>query len=124
MIKPSLKDMKRNYRDYILELANGERAILVDHDNEIKVLELYEAECNPTFWETYVDTLDRLYEDDYSDYKIVKIYMVENEREYLYHILTANSDIKWDWVKSQPVEMTLSEVCKALGKDIKIIKEI
>lgn len=123
MDKPSLKDMKRNYRDYILELANGERAILVDSNNEIKVLELYEAERTPNFWDTYVDTLDRLYDDDYSEYKIVKIYMVENERDYLYHILTANSDIKWDWVKSQPVEMTLSEVCKALGKDIKIIKE-
>jgi hypothetical protein len=123
MTKPSLKEMKRNYRDYILELANGERAILVDADGEIKVLELYEADRTPTFWDTYVDTLDGLYDDEYSDYKIIKIYMVENEREYLYHILTANSDIKWDWTKSQPVEMTLSEVCKALGKDIKIIKE-
>lgn len=123
MTKPSLKDMKRNYRDYILELANGERAILVDDNNEIRVLELYEAECTPTFWNTYVDTLDTLYDYPNSKYEIVKIYMVENEREYLYHILTANSDIEWDWVKSQPVEMTLSEVCKALGKDIKIIKE-
>lgn len=123
MTKPSLKEMKRNYRDYILELANGERAILVDHNNEIKVLELYEAEKRVTMFDAYVDTLDRLYDDDYSEYAIVKIYMVENEREYLYHILTANSDIEWDWVKSQPVEMTLSEVCKALGKDIKIIKE-
>lgn len=123
MTKPSLKDMKRNYRDYILELANGERAILVDNNNEIKVLELYEAEDYSNCWDTYVDTLDRLYNDNYSEYAIVKIYMVENEREYLYHILTANSDIDWDWVKSQPVEMTLSEVCKALGKDIKIIKE-
>lgn len=123
MTKPSLKEMKRNYRDYILELANGERAILVDHNNEIKVLELYEAEKRVTMFDAYVDTLDRLYDDDYSEYTIVKIYMVENEREYLYHILTANSDIEWDWVKSQPVEMTLSEVCKALGKDIKIIKE-
>ena len=123
MTKPSLKDMKRNYRDYILELANGERAILVDHNNEIKVLELYEAEKRVTMFDVYVDTLDRLYDDDYSEYEIVKIYMVENERAYLYHILTANSDIEWDWTKSQPVEMTLSEVCKALGKDIKIIKE-
>lgn len=123
MTKPSLKEMKRNYRDYILELANGERAILVDHNNEIKVLELYEAEKRVTMFDAYVDTLDRLYDDNYSEYAIVKIYMVENEREYLYHILTANSDIEWDWVKSQPVEMTLSEVCKALGKDIKIIKE-
>lgn len=123
MTKPSLKEMKRNYRDYILELANGERAILVDHNNEIKVLELYEAEKRVTMFDAYVDTLDRLYDDDYSEYAIVKINMVENEREYLYHILTANSDIEWDWVKSQPVEMTLSEVCKALGKDIKIIKE-
>ena len=123
MTKPSLKEMKRNYRDYILELANGERAILVDHNNEIKVLELYEAEKRETGFDAYVDTLDRLYDDNYSEYAIVKIYMVENEPEYLYHILTANSDIKWDWVKSQPVEMTLSEVCKALGKDIKIIKE-
>lgn len=123
MTKPSLKEMKRNYRDYILELANGERAILVDHNNEIKVLELYEAEKRVTMFDAYVDTLDRLYDNNYSEYAIVKIYMVENEREYLYHILTANSDIEWDWVKSQPVEMTLSEVCKALGKDIKIIKE-
>lgn len=123
MTKPSLKDMKRNYRDYILELANGERAILVDDNNEIKVLELYEARATTTFWDTYVDTLDELYDDENNGYAIVKIYMVENERDYLFHILTANSDIKWDWVKSQPVEMTLSEVCKALGKDIKIIKE-
>lgn len=123
MTKPSLKEMKRNYRDYILELANGERAILVDHNNEIKVLELYEAEKRVTMFDAYVDTLDRLYDDNYSEYAIVKIYMVENEREYLYHIFNATSDIEWDWVKSQPVEMTLSEVCKALGKDIKIIKE-
>ena len=122
MVKPSLKDMKKDYRDYILELANGERAILVDTLNEIKVLELYEAE-RFFGWDAYVDTLDRLYNDKDSEYEIVKIYMVENEREYLYHILTANSDIEWDWVKSKPVEMTLSEVCKALGKDIKIIKE-
>lgn len=123
MTKPSLKEMKRNYRDYILELANGERAILVDDNNEIKVLELYEAEKRVTGFDAYVDTLNALYDNDYSEYAIVKIYMVENEREYLHHILTANSDIEWDWVKSQPVEMTLSEVCKALGKDIKIIKE-
>ena len=123
MTKPSLKEMKRNYRDYILELANGERAILVDDNNEIKVLELYEAEKRVTGFDAYVDTLNALYDNNYSEYAIVKIYMVENEREYLYHILTANSDIEWDWVKSQPVEMTLSEVCKALGKDIKIIKE-
>lgn len=123
MTKPSLKEMKRNYRDYILELANGERAILVDHNNEIKVLELYEAEKRVTMFDAYAGTLDELYDYPYSKYEIIKIYMVENEREYLYHILTANSDIEWDWVKSQPVEMTLSEVCKALGKDIKIIKE-
>lgn len=123
MTKPSLKDMKRNYRDYILELANGERAILVDDYNEIKVLELYEANSWSHICNVYVDTLDTLYDYTYSKYEIVKIYMVENEREYLYHIFNATSDIKWDWVKSQPVEMTLSEVCKALGKDIKIIKE-
>ena len=123
MNKPNLKDMKKYYRDYILELANGERAILVDDNNEINVLELYEAEKLPLWCDVYVDTLDKLYNDNYSEYEIVKIYMVENERDYLYHILNANSDIKWDWVKSQSVEMTLSEVCKALGKDIKIIKE-
>lgn len=123
MIKPSLKDMKKCYRDYILELANGERAILVDHNNEIKVLELYEAKSWSSKWDDYVDTLDGLYDDTNSEYEIVKIYMVENERDYLCHIFNANIDIKWDWVKSQPVEMTLSEVCKALGKDIKIIKE-
>jgi hypothetical protein len=33
-----------------------------------------------------------------------------------------NEPIYWDWT-DEPVEMTLSEVCKALGKNIKIIKE-
>ena len=32
--------------------------------------------------------------------------------------------VSYEWVRQEAEEMTLSQVCEALGKDIKIIKEV
>jgi hypothetical protein len=120
-MKPTFEEVKNNYNKYIFELKNGERAIIVNA-HSLKLAEVYELErseisCDVGFFD------ERRYNKKESDYDIVKIYKTSNDREYMYHVLNRNSEIEWDWERDSVVEMTLAEVCKALGKEIKIVKE-
>ena len=56
-----------------------------------------------------------------SDYDIVKIY----KPKYFFQMQTLNEIEECDiiWQRDEPIEMTLDEVCEALGKNIKIVKE-
>lgn len=128
MKKPSLNDLVNNYERVILELRNGERAVVVKvwdtfHNRLVlKVVELYEAKNNNDDY--FVDTLLSLYdEDERNEFFITKMYVAKDERDYLYYVLNENKQPNWDWKEEDAQEMTLSEVCKALGKNIKIIKE-
>lgn len=56
----------------------------------------------------------------FSDWDIIKVQRSDNT----HHFMT----FYWDntpiiWERQETVEMTLAEVCKALGKNVKIVKE-
>lgn len=120
-MKPTYEEIKNNYNKYIFELKNGERAIVVSRGS-LKLAEVYELECSENSFDVGFFDKHR-YEKNDSEYAIVKIYKTSNDREYMYHILNRNSEIEWDWERDCVVEMTLAEVCEALGKEIKIVKE-
>lgn len=123
-MKPTFEEIKNNYNKYIFELKNGERAIIVSRTGQsiLKVAEVYELERSEDSLDVGFFDEPRYAKKD-SDFEIVKIYKTSSDREYLYHILNRNSEIEWDWEQDCVVEMTLAEVCEALGKEIKIVKE-
>ena len=121
-MKPTFEEIKNNYNKYIFELKNGERAIIVNRGIGLKVAEVYELERSENSFDVgFFD--EQRWEQKNSDYDIVKIYKTSSDSEYIYHILNRNSEIEWDWERDSVVEMTLAEVCEALGKEIKIVKE-
>lgn len=123
-MKPTFEEIKNNYNKYIFELKNGERAIIVNRGSEqiLKVTEVYELERSENSLDVGFFTEQR-YNNKISSYDIVKVYKTSSDREYMYHVLNRDSEIEWDWEQDCVVEMTLAEVCKALGKEIKIVKE-
>lgn len=123
-MKPTFEEIKNNYNKYIFELKNGERAIIVSRrsEHDLRVAEVYELERSEATFDVGFFTEQR-YEQKDSLYDIVKIYKTSSDREYMYHVLNRNSEIEWDWERDSVVEMTLAEVCEALGKEIKIVKE-
>lgn len=100
----------------IVELRNGDRYILIknarhnQYDTPTDIfMSINKSGSMPLSW--YSDSL--LNSNGDKSYDIMKILdMSEFHRK-----------PKWTWEREKTEEMTLEEVCKELGKDIKIVKE-
>jgi len=96
----------------VVENRNGNKALVLLDTQNGDIL------SGTNLWgslENYNKNLED--KDGDTDYDIVKIYQPQHNRSY-YHL----QDLDIIWEREESTEMTMEEVCKALGKQIKIVK--
>lgn len=121
MTRPTIEEIKENYKNYLIKLKGYGLCFLAkDGDGQITFYNKEKIDVNSP---AGVMDLDKsLYDYWDEDFCACAIAKFENEMSPISCVMNNNELIQWDWT-DEPVEMTLSEVCKALGKNIKIIKE-
>lgn len=130
-MKPTLKELRINYSNYLVKIRDGRLCFMcLDENNEIRVFSKGYMAFNEyskglggviCFDKYDVDLHNTSILDDYD---IVATKLCESEIEPIRRVYSNKEPEKWDWCEEDDAEeMTLSEVCKALGKNIKIIKE-
>lgn len=101
---------------YVVELRDGSlmMAMRCNQDTFDKILVEKEGEWMP------FDCLNSdLTFNDYREYDIMKVYGLN---QYPYRALNISSDDRTLlWERKETIEMTMDEVCKALGRQIKIV---
>lgn len=130
-MKPTLKELRINYSNYLVKIRDGRLCFMcLDENNDIRVF----SKDSMTFNENGkgyggVICFDK-YDVDlhntsiFDEYDIVATKLCASEIEPIRRVYSNKEPAVWDWCEEDAVqEMTLSEVCKALGKNIKIIKE-
>lgn len=96
----------------VVEIRRGKTAlVLLDTQNGDVV-------SGPNLWGSLKD-YNKNFENKYGDkeYDIVKVYQPQNNNSYY-----SFEDLTLIWERDESTEMTMEEVCKALGKQIKIVK--
>lgn len=120
--RPTIEEIKKNYKKYLIKLKGYGLCVLAEeYDGEITVYDKQSIIAQST---AGVMTLDNsLY--DYHDptFTACAIYECCLDIEPIMFVMNDEEPLHWDWEEDQVEEMTLSEVCKALGKNIKIVKE-
>lgn len=121
MIRPTIEEIEKDYKNYLIKLKGYGLCFLAkDCDGQITFYNKEKIEVNSP---AGVMDLDKsLYDYFDEDFRACAIVKLKNEMSPISYVMNNNELIAWDWT-DEPVEMTLSEVCKALGKNIKIIKE-
>jgi hypothetical protein len=121
MTRPTIEEIEKDYKNYLIKLKGYGLCFLAkDCDGRITFYNKEKLEVNsPAGVMDLDDTLYDYFDEGFCACAIAKL---ENEMSPISHVINDNKLIHWDWT-DEPVEMTLSEVCKALGKNIKIIKE-
>ncbi len=109
----------------IVELRNREKCIYVERYRDLHscypssvydaIVSLEDGTATPIF----------LYDDNlfYKKFFHVKYRDGENDIMKILDMSEFYKKTKWTWEREKTEEMTLEEVCKELGKDIKIVKE-
>lgn len=121
MIRPTIEEIKANYKNYLIKLkGHGLCFLAKDDDGQITVYNKKSIDVNSPAG--VMDLDNSLYDYWDEDFRACAIAKFENEMSPISYVMNDNKRVHWDWT-DEPVEMTLSEVCKALGKNIKIIKE-
>lgn len=121
MNRPTVKEIEKNYKKYLIKLKGYGLCFLAkDCWGDICVFDkskLDESNC--------VMSLDNsLYGYWDEEFRACAVFECEDEISPIRHVMNDREPEKWDWCEEDDAEeMTLSEVCKALGKNIKIIKE-
>lgn len=108
-IKSLLKD------GMVVELRNGCKCIVIDD----KIMNINSHDYLDYYDDNLISKLNLTHLDIMKIYKLI-------DASNLRCVLGEGSghyNLKIVWEREEPVEMTLEEVCKALGKDIKIVKE-
>lgn len=118
MRKPSLKELEKDYKRFVLQLRNGNKAVICEDDGWLNVYEISELS---TLVPRGASSIRFLYDDHCTEFEITHIYKAENDVDYLNSLFF--DKVVWDWELNAVEEMTMEEVCKALGKTIKIVKE-
>lgn len=78
-------------------------------------------------WLDYYDYTEDLIDRDGSQtpcfmYDIVKVFNPTDEN--IGYIKYLQNNIKWDWEREEIKEMTVEEISKALGYEVKIVREV
>ena len=130
-MKPTLKELRINYSNYLVKIRDGRLCFMcLDTDNEIRLFSKDYMEVNESdngsggvicFYKYDVELHNTTTLDEYD---IVATKRCESEIEPIRRVYSNKEPAVWDWCEEDDAqEMTLAEVCKALGKNIKIIKE-
>lgn len=121
MVRPTIEEIEKDYKNYLIKLKGYGLCFLAkDCDGEITFYNKEKIDINsPAGVMALDESLYDFWDEDYCACAIAKF---ENEMSPICCVMNDNEHILWNWT-DEPVEMTLSEVCKALGKNIKIIKE-
>ena len=99
----------------IVELRTGERYVYIEKYNDRFI---YSTDSDEVIVNLKDGEYSRLanYDDDLR-------YKGRGKCEYDIMKILDMGELKWTWEREKTEEMTLEEVCKELGKDIKIVKE-
>lgn len=121
MTRPSIEEIEKDYKNYLIELKGYGLCFLAkDCDGQITFYNKGKIDVNSPEGVMALD--ESLYNYWDEDFRACAIAKFKNEMSPISCVMNDNELIHWDWT-DEPVEMTVSEVCKALGKNIKIIKE-
>lgn len=108
----------------IVELRNGEKYIVLlnSYINGIQtmdvILNLHDMLDSPL--SEYCDNLEHRYN---SNYDITKVCHEKNiSKNFGYHVKNSRPE-HWTWERDEKKEMTISEIEKELGYEIKVVKE-
>lgn len=64
---------------------------------------------------------DMTYKDGFHDYDIMKVYGYSDLQYMAIDVTEKNRDLLWERIE-EPEEMTLEEICKELGRNVKIVE--
>ena len=131
-MKPTLNKLNYNFSNYLVKIRDGRLCFMCNDENGDT--RLFSKDYMPFHESTkglggviHIDAYDEnLCNKNKSlyDYDIVATKLCESEIEPIRRVYSNKEPAVWDWCEEDDVEeMTLVEVCKALGKNIKIIKE-
>ena len=120
MTRPTVKEIEKNYKKYLIKLKGYGLCFLAkDYFGKICVFDKSKIDESNS-----VMALDNsLYDYWDEEFRACAVFECEDEISPIRHVMNDREPIKWDWEEDNAQEMTLSEVCKALGKTIKIVKE-
>lgn len=130
-MKPTLNKLRINYQYYLVKIRDGRLCFMCsDENNEIRVFSkdymAFNEYCKGFGGVICFDKYDvELHNTSpLDDYDIVATKLCESEIEPIRRVYSNKEPAVWDWCEEDDTqEMTLAEVCIALGKNIKIIKE-
>lgn len=130
-MKPTVKKLRINYSNYLVKIRDGRLCFMcLDENNEICVFskdymsfhEHSKGLGGVICFDKY--DVDLHNTSGFDIYDIVATKLCESEIEPIRRVYSDKEPAVWDWCEEDDTqEMTLAEVCKALGKNIKIIKE-
>ena len=121
MTRPTIEEIEKDYKNYLIKLKGYGLCFLAkDYDGQITFYNKKSIDDNSP--QGVMDLDDSLYNYWDEDFRACAIVKLKNEMSPISYVMNDNKLVDWDWT-DEPVEMTLSEVCEALGKNIKIIKE-
>jgi hypothetical protein len=110
----------------VFKLRNGNYACIMPNrnsNNNLAITDFRDGEFNTCF---YVENYNNNLAVNIKGYEYADIIAYTREYDYPASVLTDcinKRDLCWIWKEQdEPEEMTFEEVCKALGKTIKIVK--
>lgn len=130
-MKPTVKELRINYSNYLVKIRDGRLCFMcLDENNEIRVFskdymafhENNEGAGGVICFNKY--DVDLHNTSIFDEYDIVATKLCDSEIEPIRRVYSNKEPAVWDWCEEDAAqEMILAEVCKALGKNIKIVKE-
>lgn len=114
------KEFKKNdiKSGYVVELRDGSRLMAIRYNQELfnKIIIDEDGE-----WSHFDQFNNELTSKISSKYDIMKVYGLS---QYPYQALNISPRYRpLLWERKEPIEMTMDEVCKALGKQVKIVNK-
>jgi hypothetical protein len=131
-MKPTLGKLKVYCNNYLVKIRDGRLCFMcLDENNNIRLFSEncmdFQESCQGAAGIAMMSSYDVNLQNKIRSldcYDIVATKQCESEIEPIRRVYSNKEPAVWDWCEEDDVqEMTLAEVCKALGKNIKIIKE-
>lgn len=132
LVKENNMFTKKDLKEFdVVKLRNGEILIVMKNGLSKEGYGIFSPAhfgCYQYF-EDYNDDLTRIEGKNQDDIVAIKRYDSNHSYSHISDFFDNSSakftypDYDWDWERKEVEEMTLEEVCKALGKEIKIVKK-
>lgn len=131
-MKPTVNELRIDYLHYLVKIRDGRLCFMcLDENNNIRLFSEncmnFQESCRGTAGIAMMSSYDvnlQIKRRMLNCYDIVATKLCDSEIEPIRRVYSDKEPAVWDWCEEDDAqEMTLAEVCKALGKNIKIIKE-